>query len=439
MRKSTARRLRDAEQVLALGVDIGTTGVRTAVVDARGRILSSARKAHLSPQDGDVDAEDWWQAVRLCLGEQVAGAAGAGIDTQQIARIAVDGTSGTMVLVDGALVPVTPALMYDSAGFDDEAARIAEHAEADSIARGAGSAVARMLRLQSLDGAGAARHLLHQADFVLARLAGRAVGSDENNALKLGHDPAAGAWPGWFARAGIRRALLPEVHPAGAAVSAIDRSVACSLGLSPDLVLHAGTTDSIAAFLAAGACMVGDAVTSLGTTLAIKILSASRVDAPDLGIYSHRLGSNWLAGGASNTGGGVLAAHFRPEEIEALSSEIDPGAASGLDYYPLKRPGERFPVRDPALEPRLTPRPESPVRFLQGMLEGMAEIERRGYGALESLGAPAPRRIFTAGGGARNAAWTEIRRKRIPAEFVDGREHEACVGAARLALGLFGT
>ena len=424
--------------MLALGVDVGTTGVRTAVVDGRGRVLTTARNAHFAPQDGEVDATGWWQAVRNCLQVQVAAAAEAGVNPRRIERIAVDGTSGTMVLVDRALAPVTPALMYDSGGFDDEAARVGEHAEADSITRGAGSALARMLRLQALDGAGAARHLLHQADFVLAHLAGRAVGSDENNALKLGHDPETGAWPGWFARAGVRCALLPEVHPAGAAVSGIDRNLARDLGLSPDLALHAGTTDSIAAFLSTGAHRVGDAVTSLGTTLAIKVLSASRVDAPELGIYSHRLGRNWLAGGASNTGGGVLAAHFRPEEIEALSSEIDPGTASGLDYYPLKRRGERFPVRDPALEPRLTPRPESPARFLQGMLEGMAEIERRGYEALELLGAPSPGRIFTAGGGARNSVWTEIRRKRIPARLVDGHEHEACVGSARLALGLFG-
>lgn len=37
-----------------------------------------------------------------------------------------------------------------------------------------------------------------------------------------------------------------------------------------------------------------------------------------------------------------------------------------LDYYPLTKPGERFPVNDPAMQPRLTPRPEDDARFLQG-------------------------------------------------------------------------
>ena len=52
-----------------------------------------------------------------------------------------------------------------------------------------------------------------------------------------------------------------------------------------------GTTDSIAAFLASGAAGVGEAVTSLGSTLAIKLLSAQPVDDSRYGVYSHRLGA----------------------------------------------------------------------------------------------------------------------------------------------------
>jgi hypothetical protein len=56
-----------------------------------------------------------------------------------------------------------------------------------------------------------------------------------------------------------------------------------------------GTTDSIAAFVAAGVDQVGQAVTSLGSTMAIKLLSAARVDDAAYGVYSHRLGAR-LAG-----------------------------------------------------------------------------------------------------------------------------------------------
>lgn len=55
--------------------------------------------------------------------------------------------------------------------------------------------------------------------------------------------------------------------------------------------MHPGTTDSIAAFLASGADSVGQAVTSLGSTLAIKQLSEQPVDDSRYGVYSHRLGA----------------------------------------------------------------------------------------------------------------------------------------------------
>ena len=54
--------------------------------------------------------------------------------------------------------------------------------------------------------------------------------------------------------------------------------------------------DSIAAFLAADVRKPGEAVTSLGSSLVVKLLSEMRVDNADYGIYSHRLGDLWLVG-----------------------------------------------------------------------------------------------------------------------------------------------
>ncbi len=53
--------------------------------------------------------------------------------------------------------------------------------------------------------------------------------------------------------------------------------------------------DSISAFLAADVHEYGDAVTSLGSAIAVKLLSKTRVDDADYGIYSHRIGNLWLA------------------------------------------------------------------------------------------------------------------------------------------------
>lgn len=128
----------------------------------------------------------------------------------------------------------------------------------------------------------------------------------------------------------------------------------------------AGTTDSIAAFLASGAKDVGEAVTSLGSSLAIKMISVNRVDAVEYGIYSHRLGDQWLVGGASNTGGAVLKQFFSDEQLRELSNQIIIETSTDLNYYPLTKPGERFPINDPNFQPRLDPRPADDAVFLQG-------------------------------------------------------------------------
>ena len=420
--------------VLSLGIDLGTSGIRSAVVDASGNVLATARADYGKLDPDQIDALFWWKGVVNCLKDQVNEMLTQGIDVARIDRIAVDGTSGTMVLTDANLTPVTSALMYNSGGFEAEAERISSYAPIPHIARGTASALARMMRLQAQDAGEKAAHLLHQADFIAAQLMGQGGYSDHNNALKTGFDPEVGVWPSWAKAAGVRTDLLPRVVPAGQAQSVISKDVAALVGLPPTITIHAGTTDSIAAFLACTPLKLGAAVTSLGTTLVVKMLSPKRIDAPEIGLYSHRLGGHWLVGGASNTGGGVLRHFFNADQLEALSQQIDPSVESPLDYYPLLKTGERFPINDPNLAPRMAPRPESDVDFLHGLLESMARIEARCYASMADLGAEYPRLIHTAGGGSSNKVWSAIRSRVIGARIERPDQTEAAVGTAKLAM-----
>jgi len=107
---------------------------------------------------------------------------------------------------------------------------------------------------------------------------------------------------------------------------------------------------------------------------------------------------------------------------------------TGLDYYPLLKPGERFPHNDPGFAPVMGPRPQSDTEFLQAIFEGIADVEALGYRRLAELGAPALRSMRTVGGGAANPAWTRIRQKKLGVPFEGVLSEEAAVGTARLAL-----
>ena len=76
----------------------------------------------------------------------------------------------------------------------------------------------------------------------------------------------------------------------------------------------------------------------------------------------------------------MLKQYFSSEQLQQLSSRIDPSQPTGLDYYPLAKPGERFPVNDPQLQPRLTPRPNDDAAFLQGTLRDVCSGEPEGGG-----------------------------------------------------------
>lgn len=85
--------------------------------------------------------------------------------------------------------------------------------------------------------------------------------------------------------------LFPsQVVAPSAPVATITAAAASKTGLPAGCVVCGGTTDSIAAFVAAGVSEVGEAVTSLGSTMAVKLLSDTRVDDAAYGVYSHRLG-----------------------------------------------------------------------------------------------------------------------------------------------------
>jgi sugar (pentulose or hexulose) kinase len=171
----------------------------------------------------------------------------------------------------------------------------------------------------------------------------------------------------------------------------------------------------------------------LGSTLVVKVLSRKPVFAPEHGVYSHRLHDLWLVGGASNSGGAVLRQHFSDAEIRTLTPQLRPAQPTQLHYYPLPKPGERFPHNDPNLAPQLTPQPQDRTQFLQGIFEGIAQIEADAYARLAELGADPVQRIFSSGGGAQNPAWTEIRQRLLNKPLLPARRREAACGVARLA------
>lgn len=407
------------------GIDLGTSGVRGVCVDKHLTTHASAVLA-FNEDDDRRDPALWLRSVQHVIRELLKH-----VDATDIMSIAIDGTSGTMIGIDAYGSPVGKALLYNDTCTEQRVLhKIADHAPDASAVHGACSGLARAITLSSQKNVAS---IAHEADWVASQLSGVNGISDENNALKTGYDPVTREWPDWITDTGMARELLPRVLPAGQFIGSISKQAANATGLKRATQVITGTTDGCASFLATGASLPGDGVTVLGSTLTIKLLSDSPIYAPQYGIYSHRIGDRWLAGGASNTGGQVLARYYTPAQIERLSSQVDPSLPSELDYYPLLSPGERFPINDSQLQPRLTPKPNNDRQFLHGLLQGIASIEHLAYTRLRELGAPSLASIRTVGGGANNAVWTTIRENALNVSTQTCISHQAAVGTASLA------
>ena len=433
---------------LYLGIDFGTTGARSTVIDSQGTIHCETEYTFANNGQQQPELPSVWQNALWDSIEQIPPAI-----RNQVRAIALDGTSSTVMLCNTDGIPVCEPILYNDARGAAVTQRLRAIAPDNHTVLSATSSLAKLLWLQeggleahptkqlSFCGTGILPvveklYFLHQADWLAWMLHGKLGISDYHNALKLGFDVDTLCYPKWLIEgiAGAATPELPQVVAPGTPVGEVRSQVGDRCGFPRDCMVCAGTTDSIAAFLASGVNLPGEAVTSLGSTLAVKLLSHTRVDDSRYGIYSHKLGDLWLVGGASNTGGAVLRHFFTDVELDNYSTQIDPAQESLLDYYPLLKKGDRFPINDPNLPPRLEPRPTDSVEFLHGLLESIARIEARGYQLLQELGATPLTKVYTAGGGAKNSVWSAIRKRYLKVPVETPIHTAAAYGTALLAM-----
>ncbi len=405
-----------------LGIDFGTSGARAIAIDDQCNRLQTIT-CELSQQTPTV----WQEALDFLLShiEQEI--------RSNLQAIAINGTSGTVLLCDSSGHPLVDPLLYADNRGQTTLAEMESFVPSGHLVYSATSGLAKLLWWRSQGLTAKATYFLHQADWLSFVLHGQLGCTDYHNALKTGYDVSLLDYPAWLKPQQFFPLLPQQVKVPGEKIGKILPQLAHRYALNSGCYICAGTTDSIAAFIASGASRAGEAVTSLGSTLVIKLLSHKPVNALEYGIYSHRFGDLWLTGGASNSGGAVLRAFFDETQLVALSQRIDLQRSLELDYYPLLKAGERFPINDPYLEPRLTPRPESDWQFLQGLLAGITQIEVLGYQKLQALGASSVQRIYTAGGGAKNPIWMTMRQQALSCPVLRSPQPEAAYGSALLA------
>jgi len=406
-----------------LGIDVGTGGARAMALTETGQVAANASVPFepdvLAPQQGrhEQPPRAWWRAVcqatTAAVGELAKNYQGV---HQRLRAVAVDGTSGTLVALNGAGEPLRPALMYSDPRSGDEANALndaaGEFCDRQGYRFNASFALAKIAWLRSHEPAifNAAARFVHQADYVVEQLTGRPATSDYSNALKTGYDLNEDRWPAWIdAYLGIV-SRLPSVAAPGSPIGTVSHKAAAETGLPEGLPVVAGATDGTAAFLASGARRVGDYNTTLGTTLVFKGISLRICRHPQGVIYCHRLpGGWWLPGAASNVGADWIGAMFPGADVRAMDAAAAGRLPSQHVAYPLVRAGERFPFLAPDARGFCVPEFFDLADGYAACLQGVALVERLGYQVLDAAAGTSDGEVYGTGGGSRSDVWMQCR------------------------------
>lgn len=423
------------------GVDVGTSGVRAVIVDEAGRQLGAGSAAlpagRRHGNEHEQDPEQWWAAAVAAIR-----AATAGLTDVDVLALAVDATSGTVLVEDTDGHARGPALMYD----DGRATEQGERARAvggwlwDQLGyRMQGSwALPKAMWLVDNDAVDAGDRVVHQADHLVRRLVGHRVPTDTSTALKTGVDLRTATWPvGVLTDLGVAPGLLPDVVVPGTVLGTVSAETAHLTGLPVTATVRAGMTDGCAAQIASGALRPGQWSSALGTTLVLKGATAGLLRDRSGAVYCHRHpDGGWLPGGASSSGAGILGALFPeagPEQLRALTDEARrlppvPGAT-----YPLAGQGERFPFVDADARGFISPHARTPAEVFSAVCHGLAYLERLAYDVLGSLGADVSGTVALSGGATGNPWWNQLRADVLGRTTVLPRSTDAATGMAILA------
>lgn len=274
-----------------IGLDVGTSGVKAAAFDCRGRLLGDALKSYdwFDTADGkrELDPEEIWAAVKTVLAEVLRQSAGKG--TPQSITVASLGEAIVPVGREGnALCPIITGT--DKRGLEELEWLTQEVGEKKLAGiTGANRSVIYSankilwLKKHRPELWGRVWKILNVQDFVICRLSGECVMDRSIASRTLLYDVDRRDWSGFLLeRTGISRDILSAVRPSGAAAGALRPDVAREMGAPPGIPVAVGAHDHVCNALGCGVVRPGWAVDNTGTTEGLTAIMENRMSGADV-------------------------------------------------------------------------------------------------------------------------------------------------------------
>lgn len=441
-----------------LGIDVGTSGIKVAAFDPRGRMLSRTVGSYASsePNPGwaEVDSDTVWTAtvngVRSCID-----ALTAHHPDVEIASVGICGLLATMGMDDHG-TPVTPAVLWSDRRATRQMQSLLAAVPRESLvartgrppAPERGACIAMWWRDESAESFGRIRWIVSLKDYLLHRLTGAVATDWMNAAYTLLFDVQERAWHADLMQAAnLSPDLFPPCLSPAEAGGRIHAAAAAETGLPAGIPVAVGGPDGSMGAVGGGALDETVLVDTAGTTdTVLASVGNSAVDsALGLVVNPHVFPDRWLIGGPTTSTGAVWswwAQRFSPggetidhAELDAVAATV-PAGADGLVFLPTFV-GDRTPGWNPSARGALVGLDlgHGPAHVARAIIEGTALMVRRCLECIRRAGAD-PTTVHLVGGAANSALWTQIRADVLGLPVVRLHAPEASAWGAALMGGL---
>ncbi len=454
-----------------VGIDIGTSGIKTIIVNERGGLVSRAFEeiALHTPRPGwaEQDPEDWWRAAANTVREAMGA---SGIPPDSVVGIGLSGQMHSSVLLGEQDEVLRPSILWCDTRTTEQCRWITEQAAEENLVQWVsnpaleGFTAPKLIWVRDHEPQvyNRIRRVLLPKDYIRFRMTGEYAMEASDAAGTLLFDVRKRRWSGPMLDAiGLAPECLPPTFESTDICGYVTGEMAGDLGLKAGTPVVGGGADNTCGAVGAGIVRSGRMLASLGTSgVVFAHTDEVRVD-PELRVHTfcHSVPDKWylmgvtlFAGGAfqwlRNTLGDVEVSAGRMldtdpyELITAQAARAAPGC-EGLVFLPYLM-GERTPHKDADARGAfvgITGRHGRP-HLIRSVMEGVTFALRDSIEIMRELGLSITQ-VRATGGGARSSLWRQIQADIYGQEVVTVNADEGpAFGAAILAgvgTGLYGT
>ena len=410
---------------LLMGIDLGTSGLKTIVVDEAGQVKALSKRSYVfdSPRSGyaEHDPDAWWNTCVETVQEALAK---CGCAADEIAGVSFSGQMHGLVTLDRNFRPVRPAILHCDARSGKQVLEMKRRLGADGIQTlvmnpiYTGFLLPSLLWVRENEPAhyDKIRYVCLPKDYLKLKMTGELSSDFSDASATLAFDIKENNWSSQILdRMEIPRFFFPQCYATTQHAGCISPAAARETGLIAGTVVAAGGGDQVMQGIGNGMVNVGDATVNIGSSGQVSFQIDRPVLNPQLNtnMFCGYQQGRWLLFGATMTAGLSLEWWHRNSghlDYGILDREVEQTApgSGGVLFLPYLN-GERTPHLDPNLSGAFLGINigSTHAHLTRAVMEGVAYSLMQCIEICGSLGFHA-KSLVASGGATRSRPWLQL-------------------------------